>query len=177
MLTLPHIRPLADYVASLRHSEIEVPDFDPMDGGISARALFLLEKPGPKTVGEIGSGFVSRDNDDETAEAIAHFMRKADIPRREVVIWNVIPWWNGTRKIVASERREGRAELTRLRALLPRLRVIVLVGQNAQSAAPCLGGYAVVYSAHPSPQVHNTKPCLWNAIPKQWARVLEFLQD
>jgi hypothetical protein len=43
----------------------EVPDFDPVDGGIGARALFLLDAPGPMTseAGKrIGSGFISRFN-------------------------------------------------------------------------------------------------------------------
>jgi hypothetical protein len=171
MLTLPHIRPLANYAASLRRSGVEVPNFDPMDGGIAAQALFLMEKPGPMTAGDAGSGFISRDNDDATAETIARFMREAVIPREKIVIWNVIPWWNGTTQIVASELREGRAELPNLRALLPRLRVIVLVGRRAQRAAPCLGGYALLESAHPALQVRNTKPDRWNAIPKQWAAV------
>ena len=40
----------------------EVPDFDPLDGGVEARALFLFEKPGRMTAGQSGSGFISRDN-------------------------------------------------------------------------------------------------------------------
>ncbi len=49
--------------------ELEVPDFDPMDAGVEARILFLFEKPGPmtskhKTGKRVGSGFISRDNDD-----------------------------------------------------------------------------------------------------------------
>lgn len=79
-----------------------------MDGGIAARVLFLFEKPGPMTalVGRReGSGFISRDNDDPTAEAIWQFMREAEIPREEAVLWNVIPWWNGTRAIKTEELR------------------------------------------------------------------------
>jgi hypothetical protein len=50
-----------------------VPDFDPLDGGVNAQVLFLLEKPGPMAAEDgkrAGSGFISRDNDDGTAEAI-----------------------------------------------------------------------------------------------------------
>jgi len=54
MLHLPHIAPLANYVTRLRKRNIgEVPDFDPLDGGIEAWVLFLFEKPGPMTA-EVG---------------------------------------------------------------------------------------------------------------------------
>ena len=44
MLHLPHMTPLTAYAAELRrHCAVEVPDFDPMDGGVDARALFLFE--------------------------------------------------------------------------------------------------------------------------------------
>lgn len=49
MLGDPHVKPLTDYVAKLRkRGPGEVPDFDPLDGGVNARVLFLFEKPGPK---------------------------------------------------------------------------------------------------------------------------------
>jgi len=68
MLSLPHMLPLRDFVESLRNEmgpEYEIPHFDPLDGGINAQVLFLLEAPGSKAV---ASGFVSRHNPDETAK-------------------------------------------------------------------------------------------------------------
>ena len=54
-----------------------VPDFDPLDGGIETRTLFLFEKPGRMTADgfarRFGSGFISRNNDDQTAEATFAF--------------------------------------------------------------------------------------------------------
>ena len=78
LLALPHMAPLAAYVAGLRRPGIEVPDFDPLDGGTEARVLFLLEKPGPqaapsRTVRE-DAGFISRDNGGGTAEALRRVM-------------------------------------------------------------------------------------------------------
>ncbi len=105
MLDRPHIAPLRDSAAKLRAENYgTVPEFDPMDGGTNARLLLLMEKPGPMTddlskTGRTGSGFISRDNDDPTADAIFTFMRQAGIAREETVLWNVIPWWNGTRTI------------------------------------------------------------------------------
>src|SRR5438874_12179802 len=45
--------------------QASIPDFDPWDGGVHAQVLFLLEAPGSKAV---DSGFVSRNNPDETAK-------------------------------------------------------------------------------------------------------------
>ena len=93
---------------------VEVPEFDPLDGGVDARVLFLLEKPGPMTSGvdgtkqRTGSGFISRNNDDPTAEAIFNFMQQAGISRKMTISWNVIPWWNGTRKV--HQRSSGMAQ-------------------------------------------------------------------
>ncbi len=81
-------------------------------GGIEARVLFLFEKPGPMTADEAigkrpGSGFISRDNDDPTAEAVFNFMRQADIPRELTILWNVIPWWNVRRGVERLELLDG----------------------------------------------------------------------
>jgi hypothetical protein len=114
MLTMPYIAPLTAYAAKLRlRGSGEVPEFDPLDGGVDARVLFLFEKPGPMTAdgsafsGRSGSGFISRNNDDPSAEATIDFMKKAGIPRALTVSWNVIPWWNGTRKVTGSELRDA----------------------------------------------------------------------
>lgn len=63
------IEPLTKYLAKIKaeHPEKELPCFDPYDGGIHAKALFLLEAPGPKAV---SSTFISRNNPDPTARNI-----------------------------------------------------------------------------------------------------------
>lgn len=178
MLAAPHMRPLARYADTLRATPgVGVPDFDPLDGGTEAGILFLFEKPGPMTAGDrdgarAGSGFISRNNDDATAEATWRFMREAGIPRRDTVTWNVIPWWNGTIAVTPDELRGGVASLRDLLALLPRLRVVVLVGRKAARAAPLLQGVgcAVFASAHPSPRVRAAFPDRWRAIPAEWRR-------
>ena len=173
MLALPHIAPLAAYAAGLRGRMLgTVPDFDPLDGGVDARILFLLEKPGPMTdaarPGRQGSGFVSRDTDDPTAEAVHAFMRQAAIPREDTVIWNVIPWWNGRIAFTGAERQAALRELPGLLALLPRLHTAVLVGRTAAGARAHLGGLRVLASAHPSPQVRAGNRALWDNIPGAW---------
>jgi hypothetical protein len=139
MLSLPHMVRLKTFSQNLRRPGLEVPDFDPADGGVKAQALFLFEKPGPMTVTggrgkRTGSGFISRNNDDPTAEAVFHFMREAEIPRELTILWNVIPGWNATRAVTPAELRGGVASLNDLICLLPALKVVMLVGQNAARA-------------------------------------------
>jgi len=184
MLSLPHVAPLTAFVAGLRRrASVEVPDFDPLDGGTEARILFLFEKPGPMTARDgsrsrSGSGFISRDNDDPTAEATFNFMIQARIPRKLTVTWNVIPWWNGTRKVTASELREGVECIRELTTLLPKLRVVVLVGDKAAKARPYLEmtGLALFASAHPSPLVRASWIDRWKAIPLEWAKAAQFVE-
>ncbi|WP_210413458.1 uracil-DNA glycosylase [Altererythrobacter sp. TH136] len=136
----PHIAPLTELVHAFRARDgSEYPYFDPADGGVDAAILFLLEKPGPMTVPtgkglRQGSGFISRDNDDPTAEASFWFYREAGVDRRKSVVWNVIPGWNGTIKVTPAELRVGVEDLAALLLLLPRLQTIVLVGRRAARA-------------------------------------------
>jgi hypothetical protein len=150
---------------------------DPLDGGVNARILFLFEKPGPMTDASdlsrnSGSGFISRDNDDRTAEATFQFMREARIPRRETLIWNVIPWWNGMRKISSTEMNEGLHATGALIQLLDNLRVIVLVGKKAGKAYGSLVelDVSVYHSDHPSPLVKAKFPQRWSRIPADWVK-------
>lgn len=175
-LAQPHMAPLAAFAERLRaDGRGQVPDFDPADGGTAARLLFLLEKPGPMTVPagrgrRPGSGFVSRDNDDPTAEAAHGFFRQAQLDRADVVVWNVVPWWNGTTRVTAAEMAEGLDRLAELLDLLPRLEVAVTVGRRAERAGPLLRarGLATFASAHPSGQVRAAFPGKWAAISAVW---------
>ena len=122
MLHEPHIAPLTEFVSMLRaaaRQKCEFPDFDPLDGGANAEILFLFEKPGPMTSkGRKGSGFISRDNNDATAAATFCFLKQANLPREHTVIWNIVPGWNGTRKVTVEELGAG---CEAIKGLLPRL--------------------------------------------------------
>lgn len=182
--TKDHMRPLGEMVCALRNEgRGSVPDFDPLDGGIEARLLFLLEKPGPMTdearLGKSGSGFISRDNDDSTAAAVFKFMRLARIPREETLLWNVIPWWNGEIRVGKEEWREGIARLEALLDLLPRLQGVVLVGRKAARAEPAIiaRGLPVWKTAHPSPRVRASYPELFQSIPQIWTEARQATLD
>jgi uracil-DNA glycosylase len=180
MLFHPHMKPLTSFASKLRQrGSVEVPKFAPLDGGINAQILFLFEKPGPMTAEAGGSGFISRNNDDLTAEATFKFMEQAGIPRELTITWNVIPWWNGTRKVTGQELREGVACVRELISLLPKLQAVVLVGGKAARARVYLEGkgLAVFTSAHPLPLVRAKSPDKWDAIPEEWAKAFAFIKD
>jgi hypothetical protein len=182
MLDQPHVAPLTAFAAKLRErGSVYVPDFDPLDGGVEARVLFLFEKPGPMTAEtgkRSGSGFISRNNDDPTAEATFKFMIEAGIPRKMIVIWNVIPGWNDTRKISKQELKDGVDSVRDLINLLPKLRTVVLVGARAASARPFLTTtrLELISSDHPGPMVRARWPERWTAIPTAWAGVRKFTE-
>lgn len=171
MLGAPHMAPLAAFAEGLRVAG-EVPDADPLDAGTGARMLFLLEKPGPRTSpSRGGSGFVSADNDDPTAAAAWDFHRRAGVARADRLVWNTVPWWNGTIRFTTAERHAGLATLPDLLALLPGLEVVVMVGRQAGHARAALEarGLRLFASAHPSPQVRAANRAMWEAIPDVWA--------
>ena len=183
MLDLPHIAPLTEYCRQLRAEDRgTVPDFDPHDGGVEAQVLFLMEKPGPMTddkglMGRTGSGFISRDNNDPTAEAIFHFMREAAIDRGHSVLWNVVPWWNGTRKVSAEELSTGIERLAGLLTLLPKISVVVGVGAKSLKAREFIHrrGLPFVPSMHPSPLNRARRKAAWDKIPEQWFLAHKYL--
>lgn len=159
-----HVKPLSDFVDELRaqHPDYQLPDFDPCDGGIEARALLLLEAPGPKA---IASGFVSRNNPDPTARNLCELLAEAGIARRDTVIWNIVPWYVGEeariRAVVSDDLRESAPQLQPLLALLPKLKHVVLVGKKAQTARSviaCLTPATIWETHHFSAQVFNLAP-------------------
>jgi len=161
-----HIAPLSVFVEELRVTagpQASIPNFDPWDGGIHARVLFLLEAPGPKAV---RSGFVSRNNPDLTAKNFFELNRDAGIPRELTITWNVVPWYIGDGERIRAAKRQdvssGTASLERLLNLLPSLRAVVLVGKKAQQASSLISrirpDVRVFYSPHPSPLFINNAP-------------------
>jgi len=165
LLKQEHILPLTCLVDEIKQDQPhkKTPYFDPLDGGIEAQCLFVLEAPGPKAV---ESGFVSRNNNDETAKNFFKINEGAGIPRTKTITWNIVPWYLGKDgKIQAAKSSDieaGLPYLFRLRELLPKLRVIVLVGRKAQKVEQELRtrftDIEVFKCYHPSPLfVNNNK--------------------
>ena len=79
MLNLAHIALLSVFAKQLGATQkTDMAQFDLLGGGINAQVLFLFEKPGPMA---LGSSFISRDNDDPTAEATFRFLQQAGLDR------------------------------------------------------------------------------------------------
>lgn len=175
---LPHVAPLNRYVEALRAQmgqRYAIPYFDPFDGGVNASVLYLLEAPGRKAV---VSGFISRNNPDETARNFFELNVEAGIPRERTVTWNVVPWYIGTgdriRAARAADIRAARDPLRQLLALLPAVHSVALVGRNAQTVRPViteLRPEAALYDVpHPSPMFIN------RAKEDNWRRTLTALR-
>ena len=158
--------PLTEFVESLRSqigADAWITDFDPWDGGVDAEVLYLLEAPGGRAV---GSGFISRNNPDETAKNFFELNQAAGIPRTRTVTWNVVPWYIGSgTKIRAARAADIKAALPALARLLDslrRLRAVVLIGRQAQRVAADVRrlrpAIVVFESPHPSPRFINAAP-------------------
>ncbi|MBC7595299.1 MAG: uracil-DNA glycosylase [Kineosporiaceae bacterium] len=134
----PTTAPLTAWVERLIDSRAnagliaEVPTFDPAEAGINARVLLLLEAPGPMTNAlnsHPGSGFISSDNDDSTAENLWHARQDAELID-DTLLWNIVPWYLGPadKKPKVSDLREGAKTLRELISMLPELHTVVTLG-------------------------------------------------
>lgn len=149
-----------EQVRQERGKGCQIPYFDPEDGGVEARCLFLLESPGRMAV---VSGFISRDNDDPTAENFFRLSAEVkDLAREKTVLWNIVPWYiskNSKGEIPQEDIVEGTKDLKRLlrlKDLRRHLQIIVLVGGTAQRVEGFLRenfhSIEVVKMPHPSPR-------------------------
>ena len=164
----PHLAPLralARRIAAERGAP--VPDPDPLDGGVAARLLLLLETPGPAV---LRTGLVSRDSATGTAANLFRFLREAGLARRDTLIWNAIPWVIHAEGALNRAPRRGELRAAEpyvapLLALLPRLAVVVLAGRVARetAAAPLAElrpSLPVIAVPHPSPTYVCTAPAV-----------------
>lgn len=174
MLGCRHVASLTRYVEELR-PEVEqlrleldigelVPYFDPLDGGIDAKCLFIIEAPG---IGPVKSGYISRNNDDDTAENFFNLNSEddVDLDRTLTASWNLVPWYLGDGKRIwhpnTSEKAAGLAHLQRLLSgPMRNVEVVVLSGKPAREQAVAIKkqfpGLAVLEMPHPSRTNLNT---------------------
>lgn len=134
-----HIKPINQLVDRLRKcrgdEDESVPYVAPIYGGVNARLLSILRDPGSRTQGKEGSGFLSIENDDATAEHIGKLFAEAGeagIDIKDVIPWNAYPWYINNRKPKASELNDGVEPLKDLIDLLPKLQVVMLHGVSAK---------------------------------------------
>lgn len=89
----PNVAPINRYVDELGEKQYEAkpPYVPPMYFGVTGHALGVFRDPGPRAGGEKGSGFLSVENDDPTAERMMLFCERAALDVREVTPWNAYP--------------------------------------------------------------------------------------
>jgi hypothetical protein len=154
---------LVERIRKAKGPSYKIPDFDPLDGGINAHVLFILEAPGRKSV---ISGFVSRNNPDETAKNFFLLNDEVGIDRRRTIIWNAVPWYIGSATKIRPAKREDVLEadewLEVLLVTLQQLQIVVFVGKKALHAQGvvmrCRPDVIVVTMPHPSPMFINRAP-------------------
>lgn len=166
MMNEAHVSSLHALVCRLRllRPVSHVPTFDPLDGGVLADVLLLMEAPGPKTK---ETGFVSRDNPDMSADNMRGFLEDAGIDRRRTLIWNAVPWYLASEETAkfrapdAVDILEAQPWLDEVIGCMTRLQTVVLVGRKAQKAWKCSPrnlGVATAYMPHPSLSNLNRRP-------------------
>lgn len=167
--TAPSAQPLREWTRDLidervaHHPEILIPHFDPAEAGVDARVLVVMEAPGPMTnTGNRrpGSGFISVDNNDETAKNCWTLRDEVGLDETRTLHWNIVPWYLGpaSTKPKARELAEGAHALQSLLTILPNVEVIIVCGRIAEKGwrehvapnAP-LHGTTVIETWHPSP--------------------------
>lgn len=166
LATAEATRPLVEWAGALvARRGVHVPSFDPAEAGVNARVMLVLEAPGPMTTvegGRPGSGFISVDNDDVTAENVWRAREEVGL-HDGFLAWNIVPWYldPASTKPSAKELEEGAGELRSLLRLLPDLQAVILGGKHAQRGwarhiQPFVRDkYVTIESWHPSPLALN----------------------
>ena len=165
LIAAPHIAPiraLAARISAERGAPVPMPD--PLDGGVAARMLLLLETPGPAV---LRTGFVTRDSANGTAANLFRFLAEAGLRRADTLIWNAVPWLIHAEGALNRAPRQAEVVaaapyLAPLLDLLPHLAVAVLAGRYAGAAAPAITalrpGLPIIRIPHPSPTYVCTAP-------------------
>src|SRR5687768_16610513 len=90
----PHVRPINETADEIRaRPQGWLPYVGPAHGGIGAPILSILRDPGPATQDGAGSGMLSVENDDPTAQAQAEMIETVGLTARDFTPWNAYPWY------------------------------------------------------------------------------------
>ena len=142
----------------------EIPHFDPQNGNENARFLFVMEAPGAKAV---KSGYISFENNDLTAKNFRNQLAAAGVDRKDIAIWNAVPWYIGNveqtriRAANGADVKQGLAYLVEIVSSIKNLQCIVLMGDAARKAHIYLSQHTkarILSCHHPSPRVMNLSP-------------------
>ena len=132
-----HTAPVNQLVDMLKLKHLgRIPYVDPLYGGIHAKVLFLFQDPGSKTDDRNGSGFLSAENDDPSAQLFAQCLDEAKLNFNQVITWNAYPWSlpEGKNQPTAKQLEIGIEPLYKLLKMLKKLKVIITMGCVATSS-------------------------------------------
>jgi hypothetical protein len=162
-----HVLSINHLVDALRAWERgSVPYVAPMYGGIDARLLSILRDPGPMTqLDGGGSGFLLMENDDATAEAMSQYFSESGISAKEIVPWNIYPWYIN-RAPSSAEIDAGLEPLRDLIELLPKLCVVMLRGGSAKAGWNRFlrrhGNFIAHRAVHVIETYHTSRQAFWH---------------
>lgn len=146
------VEPLDAFVDRMRRTTgygKKIPCFSRHDGGVDARCLFLFQTPNRVAVER---GYVERENRDPSARNFEDACDAAGLYRGLTISWNIVPWQSPDP--TPATAREALPWLGELLALLPGLRVVVLLGNTAREATAYLYRHyphlCVLHAPHPS---------------------------
>lgn len=132
----PHVKTLNDLADKIAAAEGfdpgDVPYVDPDLGGLNARALVMLDNPGPKAKAGVGSGLLSLDNDDPTARCLREAYERHHIAWTDIGAWNAVPFPTAKRGSSATERQAGALWLRDFVQLCPSLEFVLPLGAAAR---------------------------------------------
>ena len=123
-----------------------------------------MEAPGAKAV---KSGYVSFENNDGTAKNFRNQLAAAGVERKDVAIWNTVPWYIGNeeqtriRAAKGADVKMGLAYLVDAISAVENLQCILLMGGAARLAHIHLSQYStarILSCHHPSPRAMNASP-------------------
>ena len=164
----PHIKLINEFVDKLSKSENAwMPYVAPLYGGTNARLLSLLRDPGPKTQVDGGSGFISLENDDPTAELMCNMFNQHNISPSDSMLWNIYPWYIN-QKPSLEQMLKGVDVLAILLNLLPSLELVILHGGDAKR------GWKMLTKVHPHilnkhltviETYHTSRQAFWHKDP------------
>lgn len=161
------VGPLNKWVDEVRASTKEsVPYFDPRAATEGVDVLVLLQDPSGEA--QLGSGFISRDNNDPTAHNTTLAAAASGLSYVRSLHWNVVPWWVANPEFaprsLAAEARRAAPLLAELMDLLESPpKTVLLLGKQAQTAwsqlllnaSSELKRLPVIGAPHPSPLAYN----------------------
>ncbi len=169
-----HIASLTFQVQYYHEKGVNIPWIDPSDGGIQARILILLQSPEKI---ELTPRFVSLDNPCRSQQNLHHFLKQAGIKRKDIILWNAMPWLTPSEKKLSPGRKNIKRGTEIIKSLMPLLKdltVVVLAGTVASQTRPFFEReyphVTLLTMPHPSPLSLCRSPSVAEEIKKRFIR-------